>query len=116
MGKDNAMTTLRTMHKRRKRQLFWQHYPCQHGVVIAQADGDRVCAFCDARFPKSYWENLEDDWPEYDDCDDDNGCFHCDGEGWTDAHGEDPINFAEGEMMRCSSCGGSGRAKDMTIW
>lgn len=44
-------------------------------------------------------------------------CFHCDGEGWVEC--DDPIQCTRehyNDLCRCSSCGGSGRAKDMTIW
>jgi hypothetical protein len=56
--------------------------------------------------------------------DDDRECFHCGGEGYHDC--PDPIEctsphlggqYRDGiENHRCDSCGGSGRAKDMTIW
>lgn len=65
-----------------------------------------------------------DDYQRYDDSDDyeydDDGhggdCYWCGGEGWVDGYEDDPLWFEPGEMERCSSCGGSGRAKDMTIW
>ncbi len=45
-------------------------------------------------------------------------CHWCGGEGWEECH--DPIQCTSphneyGECP-CSSCGGSGLAKDMTIW
>lgn len=45
-------------------------------------------------------------------------CFHCGGDGWREC--DDPIQCTYehnkwGEC-RCPSCGGSGAAKDMTIW
>lgn len=62
-------------------------------------------------------EPLEDDedderFPEGRDC------FHCSGDGWVEC--DDPIECCSlhnrfGECP-CGSCGGSGDAKDMTIW
>lgn len=54
-------------------------------------------------------------------------CFWCAGEGWdecddpiecTNAHHvvKNPDGSYAGQLCRCSSCGGSGLAKDMTIW
>lgn len=45
-------------------------------------------------------------------------CYWCGGDGWEEC--DDPIQCLDyhnqwGEH-RCGSCGGSGRAKDMTIW
>lgn len=55
-----------------------------------------------------------DDWD--DNCEGD--CHWCAGEGWTEC--DDPIQCTNEHspdgLCRCSSCGGSGRAKDMTIW
>jgi hypothetical protein len=61
-------------------------------------------------------ETREDDEGEYGDPE--NDCFHCGGEGWQECR--DPIQCTGqhnslGEC-RCSSCGGSGLAKDQTIW
>ena len=56
-----------------------------------------------------------DDDSDYDDGSD-SECFHCGGEGWIDGYDDDPLWFSPGEMERCASCGGSGQAKDMTIW
>ena len=70
----------------------------------------------ECRFPWDY-----DDWP----CDDDDydyeragdsDCHWCGGDGWIDGYEDDPLWYAPGELERCSSCGGTGRAKDMTIW
>ncbi len=62
--------------------------------------------------------------PEPDDFDDgsDDGesgdCYWCCGEGWVEC--DDPIECTkfhdELGQCRCSSCGGSGLAQDMTIW
>lgn len=57
-----------------------------------------------------------DDECEYDDDDYDGDCAFCGGDGWIDGFEDDPLWFEPGEMERCASCGGSGRAKDMTIW
>lgn len=59
--------------------------------------------------------------------DDSGDCFWCSGEGWDEC--DDPIECTKehhvvknpdgsyaGQLCRCSSCGGSGLAKDMTIW
>ena len=59
--------------------------------------------------------NADDD-VDFDDEPSDGDCFHCGGEGWIDGYDEDPLWFNPGELERCASCGGSGRAKDMTIW
>jgi len=64
---------------------------------------------------------------EPDDGEDEFECFHCGGEGWdecddplecTKAHHiiKNPDGSYAGQLCRCSSCGGSGLAKDMTIW
>lgn len=61
-----------------------------------------------------------DDVPdEYDDpgYEDDRRCYWCGGDGWDEC--DDPIqctNEHQYGLCRCSSCGGSGLAKDMTIW
>jgi hypothetical protein len=48
--------------------------------------------------------------------DGDADCFYCGGDGFIDGYEDDPLWFEPGELERCSSCSGSGRAKDMTIW
>lgn len=60
----------------------------------------------------------EDDYDEEWDDDSERDCFHCGGEGWKDC--PDPLECTRphnslGECP-CGSCGGSGLAKDMTIW
>lgn len=50
--------------------------------------------------------------------DEERNCHWCSGEGWTECH--DPIECTSphnrlGECQ-CLSCGGSGLAKDMTVW
>jgi hypothetical protein len=60
-----------------------------------------------------------DEYMSYDygrDEDYDGDCGFCGGDGWVDGYEEDPLWFAPGELERCASCGGSGLAKDMTIW
>jgi hypothetical protein len=49
-------------------------------------------------------------------CDYDGDCAVCGGDGWVRGYEEDPIFYAPDELIRCASCNGSGRAKDMTIW
>lgn len=57
---------------------------------------------------------------EVTDEDDENGgrCYWCDGDGWQEC--DDPIQCTDQHNERgecpCSSCGGTGLAKDMTIW
>ena len=59
----------------------------------------------------------EGDWFDYDDkFDGDGDCAFCGGDGWIDGYEDDPLWYLPGEMERCASCGGSGSAKDMTIW
>lgn len=64
-------------------------------------------------------DEYDSDADEYEDAQDDGGrCHWCHGDGWTEC--DDPIECTNqhnryGEC-RCSSCGGSGKAKDMTIW
>ncbi|HET7552177.1 MAG TPA: hypothetical protein VFK04_12875 [Gemmatimonadaceae bacterium] len=45
-------------------------------------------------------------------------CHWCGGDGWVECN--DPIQCTKEHdkwgCCRCSSCGGSGDAKDMTIW
>lgn len=113
------MSTLRTMHKRRKRKLMIAAQPCAHTTVEEYADG-AYCPRCGAWFESRFWEREYDEY----DCDryenDDDGesgeCYWCAGEGFVDGHEEDAIFYTPGEMIRCSSCNGTGLAKDMTIW
>lgn len=62
----------------------------------------------------------DDDYYNYpDDPDDEDGdCFWCAGEGVSEC--SDPIECCNRHdkwgNCRCASCGGTGRAKDMTIW
>ena len=60
----------------------------------------------------------DDPNPEDDDPEDGGRCHWCAGDGWVEC--DDPIQCTYphnkyGECP-CSSCGGSGLAKDMTIW
>lgn len=57
---------------------------------------------------------------EQDDCGEDADCLDCGGEGWVfgdeiasryDAGWIDPE-----EAYTCRNCGGSGKARDMTVW
>lgn len=58
------------------------------------------------------------DWfHEYDDdyVDGDSGCSWCGGDGvCTD--GVDPLGDCPDEAHRCHACGGTGLAKDQTVW
>lgn len=66
----------------------------------------------------------EDDY--YDDGELDGNCHWCGGEGWVECG--DPLECTRQHLKhttpagvyyqecRCSSCGGSGKAEDMTIW
>lgn len=66
-------------------------------------------------------EPIEDD--DYDDGDpgayaDDDVCTHCGGDGYDDC--DDPIQCLRTHtstgLCPCAACGGSGLAKDQTIW
>lgn len=84
----------RTLHQRRKRKL-------KHATEL----------------PFRWFD--EDGYPFDDndsDFDGDSNCYWCGGDGWVDGEEDDPLWYAPGELARCSSCGGTGRAKDMTIW
>ena len=65
-------------------------------------------------------EQAPDD--DYNDGDPDrHACHHCGGEGWgivgTDWDCDDAINGPyDGEIERCTCCGGTGKAKDCTWW
>jgi hypothetical protein len=77
----------------------------------------RYRAYCENCQDELRAEDFDDHDPEYYDDDDSDGeCWHCEGDGFVDGYEEDPIFFAPGEFERCASCGGTGRAKDMTIW
>lgn len=64
------------------------------------------------------YQRYYDDYPEhdFDDEESDGDCFHCGGDGWVDGYEDDPLFYVPDELIRCCSCNGSGRAKDMTIW
>ncbi len=54
---------------------------------------------------------------EYDEFADDPACAWCGGDGFVpDDEMGDPLWYDENEFYPCSSCGGSGLAKDMTCW
>lgn len=63
-------------------------------------------------------EPFEDDEDDEGCPTDERWCYRCHGEGWQECH--DPIQCTRphndfGECP-CHSCGGSGDAKDMTVW
>lgn len=63
-----------------------------------------------ARGEFDYDEDFDDDSPR--------DCYWCAGTGWTDCADSiecTSVHNAYGECL-CGSCGGSGDAKDMTIW
>lgn len=41
-------------------------------------------------------------------------CLICGGEGFVE--NDDPIQRGPEEFLKCYSCGGSGKRKDMTVW
>lgn len=50
-----------------------------------------------------------------DDYEDEDGyCFWCGGDGMVET--DDPLWDGFGAWVPCSSCGGTGKAEDMTIW
>lgn len=70
----------------------------------------------DERADERWYRGIDDDDGPFDD--EDRDCYWCGGDGWGEC--SDPIQCtsphnAYGECQ-CSSCGGSGLAKDMTIW
>ena len=64
--------------------------------------------------PEERREPMSEDYGE----DDSGDCPWCSGEGWDEC--DDPLQctnaHSPGGLCRCKSCGGSGLAKDMTIW
>jgi hypothetical protein len=118
----------RVLNRRRARKLRGEPNPyikalyCHH-QWSEEYYGTR-CKKCDTFFafgcePWDYYDDhgyssAVDDG--YDDGECDSDCWHCGGDGFVDGYEEDPIFFAPGEMEPCLSCGGSGRAKDMTVW
>lgn len=57
----------------------------------------------------------EDDDPFDDDIERD--CHWCGGEGLVSGDElDDPLWYDEDEFYTCESCGGTGNAKDMTVW
>ena len=59
------------------------------------------------------YDRDEDDYSE-DDYDPDSACLICGGDGMVE--NDDPIQRGSAEFLRCYSCNGSGKKKDMTIW
>jgi hypothetical protein len=53
---------------------------------------------------------------DFDECGDE--CFWCGGDGYVEAQEQEPDswNWGPDDIVPCISCGGSGSAKDMTIW
>lgn len=89
-------TRLKVLKRRRKRALL----KIQSQSVIAS---------------HVLWD--EGDWFDYDEDDYEWwDCAFCGGDGWIDGYEDDPLWFEPGEMELCASCGGSGLAKDQTIW
>lgn len=41
-------------------------------------------------------------------------CLHCCGEGMVE--NDDPIQRGPAAYLKCFSCGGTGKRKDMTVW
>lgn len=128
-------TRWRVLNKRRRRRIEAERNPyiralyCDHQWVEEYYGYGTRCAKCGAFyvFGGAPWDHYEDhgyfgdghddDYDDgYDDGECDSDCWHCGGDGFVDGYEDDPLWFAPGEFERCSSCGGSGRAKDMTIW
>jgi hypothetical protein len=87
---------------------------------IRKANSQPYTPFVSVHYFEDLYRYGYPDEPEYEDCDHDEDydgdCWHCGGDGYVDGYEDDPINNCEGEYVRCSSCYGSGRSKDMTIW
>jgi len=114
-------TRWRVLNQRRRRKAQQTEYirthNCQHRWIETYYGTE--CKKCDTfyAFDCAPWEDYDsDDYYENDDCEGNGDCWHCSGDGYVDGYEDDPINNCEGEYVRCSSCYGSGRAKDMTIW
>lgn len=116
-------TRWRVLNKRRRRRLQTKPEPqwwnCKHRWI--EVYYGTLCGICDVFYAHGCapWDDYEDygedEYPD-DDYEGDGDCFHCGGDGYVDGYNDDPLFFAPGELERCSSCYGSGRAKDMTIW
>ena len=94
------------------------------------------CAECGLLSPRMYGEEslidraereemderFGDDDSDYDDDEyeevEGRDCFHCGGDGWVECDAPIECTSPHNEFgeCRCSSCNGSGLAKDMTIW
>lgn len=58
---------------------------------------------------------MEDEDLDYDYADPDElTCSWCCGDGLVE--NDDPIQRGPDEFLKCPSCGGSGKRKDMTLW
>jgi hypothetical protein len=68
-----------------------------------------TCAQCMRDFDADGDEDVDDE---------DDECFHCCGEGYDECPHpmECTRRHTAAGLCPCGSCGGSGRAKDMTIW
>jgi hypothetical protein len=80
---------------------------------ICGAEDRPRCPHCEAPEPHCDCWHTDDD--------DDSDCYWCAGEGWSEC--DDPIQctkphhvYERWQECPCSSCGGSGLSKDMTIW
>lgn len=67
---------------------------------------DYVCDDCGEDGPLCRCGEVEDDERDV--------CYWCGGDGWEDECREEGCYCLEGHP--CGSCGGSGLAKDMTVW
>ena len=82
-----------------------------HGMLANLRGGERRNPPRETRFGK-----FDEDAFFADDGDQDESCFACGGDGFVDAHDEDPINESPGTIVICHNCGGSGLASDQVVW
>jgi hypothetical protein len=60
---------------------------------------------------------VSDDFDDYDDGDPEEECHVCGGDGYKECDRFDCMwPHSEDGFCPCNSCGGSGFAKDMTVW
>lgn len=116
-------TRWRVLNKRRRRKLRWASMNPYVRAMYCKHPWEEtyygiLCRRCDTFYAhgSAPWEQDYDYGDYYDDDEGDGDCWHCGGDGCIDGYEDDPLWFEPGEMERCSSCYGSGRAKDMTIW
>lgn len=62
----------------------------------------------------SDYDDRDEDHYSEDDFDPDAACLICGGDGLVD--NDDPIQRGPEEFLKCFSCNGSGKKKDMTVW